>query len=437
MRSIATLALTLLLAAPSALAQAKSTPAPARGAKKVPQQDPFQELLNRADQAIARENYLAAIEALEKYTALRPEEAYGFFQLGYAHTGQKNWEQARQAYARATKLDPKMGAAHLNLGLIVLEHGEASDAVEPLRRAAELLADRAHVKFLLGSALEKSGQTKEAVTRYRAAIAQDAQNPEFHLALGRVLLNQGDFAGAQASFGAALKIRADVAQARLGLAQTLIGQSHLAQAAMELENYLRLVPGDSATLGQYARLLLELGQPQKTLAALDAAGSAVTTDPASLKLRAEALLLLRRFEEAAQILGQILAAEPENADVRALLGRLHLEKKDFPAAEKELLAALRLQPQHTDALRDLASTYYLGERYEAALRMQDLLAQRETPNAFFWFVRGTCFDKLGKKLEALEAYEKFVAMDQGRSEKQDFQARQRIRIIRRELEKNK
>jgi len=135
------------------------------------------------------------------------------------------------------------------------------------------------------------------------------------------------------------------------------------------------------------------------------------------------------------VAARIVAAEPTDAEWRARLGRLHLEKRDFPSAERELLAALRLNSKLTDVVRDLVAVYYLGEKYESALRAQDELARRETPNAGWWFIRGVCYDKLQKLPEAIAAYEKFLALDEGRSDKQGFQARQRIRTLKRELER--
>ena len=434
--SLPALAFALACATSLATAQTKATKAPARSQKAASAKtDPNQELLNQADTALAKEDFAAAIAALEKYTTARPEEAFGFFQLAYAHTGAKNWERARENYTKAIALDPKMGAAHLNLGLIILDQGEAKDAVAPLRRAAELLPERAQVKFVLGTALEKSGEVAPAIATYRAAITQDAKNPEYHLALGRALLNSGQHVEAQPAFEAALKLRPDAAAARLGLAQSLLAQSKWDAAAAELESYLRLVPDDAPSRQQRAHALLESGAPEKAIEELDRMEARGTPTLESQKLRAQALLQLKRIDEAAALLAKISAAEPANAEFHALLGRLYLEKRDYAAAEKSLLAALRINSQHLDAIRDLASTYYLAENYPAALRVQDALAKRETPNAFFWFVRATCFDKLGMKPQALESYEKFVAMDQGRTEKQDFQARQRIRAIKRELEK--
>lgn len=156
---------------------------------------------------------------------------------------------------------------------------------------------------------------------------------------------------------------------------------------------------------------------------------------AVLKLRAEVLVHLEKIPEAIEVLEKAAKIAPQDAELRAKLGRLWLEKRDFPAAERELLGALRLNPGLTDAVRDLVAVYYLGEKYEAALRVQDELARRETPNAGWWFIRATCYDKLRKLPEAIAAYEKFLSLDEGRSDKQGFQARQRIRILKLELER--
>lgn len=130
-----------------------------------------------------------------------------------------------------------------------------------------------------------------------------------------------------------------------------------------------------------------------------------------------------------------MARSPRDADARARLGHALLELRDFPAAQRELLTALEVEPKRTDTWRDLLSAYFLAENYPAALAALDQLDKRETPRAPAWFVRAICYDKLRRKPEALEAYQKFIELDGGRDADQNFQARQRIRILRNELHK--
>jgi len=60
---------------------------------------------------------------------------------------------------------------------------------------------------------------------------------------------------------------------------------------------------------------------------------------------------------------------------------------------------------------------------------------KETPGDMFY--RALSFDRLKQPRQALEAYQRFAAASQGKLPDQEFQARQRIRIIERELQKRR
>jgi Tfp pilus assembly protein PilF len=153
------------------------------------------------------------------------------------------------------------------------------------------------------------------------------------------------------------------------------------------------------------------------------------------KLRASILISQQQWDAASQALSVAVAASPDDAALHAEFGRILLQKRDFPAAERELRKALALDSKQTDALRNLVSTEYLAENYAGTLQLLDILAQRETPLPIVLFVRATCYDKLQKKAEAAETYQKFLDADNGRSDKEDFQARERLKVIQKELSK--
>lgn len=418
-----------------AYAQAPKPPAKQTQATRTRTPHPLQALLDRAEKALAEEQFAVAIAALEKFLAEQPDDPYAHFHLGYAHTGLKQWPQAIAAYRRATELKPDMAAAHLNLGLILYEHKSPAASIPSLRRASELLANEARPHFLLGAALERSGKHAEAIVEYRAAAALDSRDADTQLALGRALLSTGKPANAEAAFRRALELDSQNSGARLGLAQSLIEQKKPAQAAAELEAFLTAQPDNAEAWRQLATLHLESEDYEKALAALDRA-DAVGQPPAapSLLLRADIYQRRHRIDDAIATLATLLQQQPQDASLHARLGRLHLEKRDFPAAERELLAALRLDSSSLDALRDLASVYYLAEKYDAALSVMDRIEQREPPRAFSWFIRATCYDKLLRKAEAVAAYEQFLALDDGREPSRGIQARARVRTLKRELE---
>ncbi len=441
MRGIGRLAAALLLSAawgatnPGA-AHATHEPRKARAQKSEPREDPLAALLRQAEEAIGKKDYAAAVQALESYLARRPEDAVAHFQLGYAYSGLQRDDDAKAEYSKAVALNPKLAAAYLNLGLTLLEHDPAA-AVEPLRQAAELLPDQKRPRFLLGMALERSGKLDSAIEQYQLARDLDPKDFEIRFSLGRALLRAERPAEAEVQFRAALALRADSAPARLGLADSLLAQEKLENAAEELRGYLRLQPQDRDTRLHLASLLVNLKKFDQALEELDRYDRAAQPSLASYKLRAQIYTEQKQWSQAADVLQKALQVAPQDAELHARLGRLWLEKRDFPSAERELRLALQTDPLWTDALRDLGAVYYLAQKYQAALDALDLLARREAPSPGSWFVRATCYDRLEKKAEALAAYQKFLEMDQGRSDTQDFQARQRIRLLKRELEQKK
>lgn len=436
-----TLAACSLAAAQSS--QKASKPAPAKAAPAKPTQpatdqraDPITTLLQDAAAAMERKDYAAAIPPLQSYLAQRPQDATAQFQLGYAYSELQRWEEAILAYGRAIALDPKLGAAHLNLGLLLLDR-EPAAAVERFRRAAELMPEQARPRFLLAVALERAGKLAGAIEEYQAAERLDAKEYEIRFALGRALLRANRATQAEAEFREALALRGDAAPARLGLAESLRAQNELEAAAAEFAAYLQLQPQDRESRLRRATVLTDLGHYEQALEEIDRSDGEAAASLESYKLRAEIRLQQKQWAQAGEVLQKALGLAPRDAELHARLGRVWLEKRDFPAAERELRQALQLDRNWTDALRDLVAVYYLGERYQATLQILDELDRRETPGAGSWFIRATCYDRLGRKAEAVAAYEKFVALDQGRSENQGFQARQRIRILARELEHKK
>jgi Flp pilus assembly protein TadD len=414
--------------------QQKTPKQPAAKRRTVRVEDPQQALLTQAEEAIEKKDFLRAVEALQKYLAEKPGDALAHVQLGYAFVGLARREEARTEFSRAIALDGKLAEAHLNLALLLLDP-EPAAAIAPLSKVIEMKPEQAWPRQLLGAAYERTGKLPEAVEQYRAASRLDAKNAEMRVDLGRALLNLNRAGDAETSFREALQVEPKSAAARLGLAQCLLIQNKAEAAAPALAAYLELVPEDDAARLRLVSLLVGLKQYEPALAALDRVDAARGSTAEGLKLRAEINFRQNHLPEATAALEKAAQLAPRDAELRAQLGRLWLERREFSSAERELLEALRLDPKRTDAVRDLAAAYYLGEKYDAALRVQDELARRETPNAGWWFIRGTCYDKLHQLREAIAAYEKFLALDEGRSDKQGFQARQRIRILKRELER--
>jgi tetratricopeptide (TPR) repeat protein len=111
--------------------------------------------------------------------------------------------------------------------------------------------------------------------------------------------------------------------------------------------------------------------------------------------------------------------------------------RQYAPAEKELRRAFELDSSNVDPLRDLIGVLYLSGNYNATIDAIDLLQQHSTLTALNWFFRAISCDKLGRKPEAANAYQKFLDLDQGQHADQEFQARGRLVVLLPELAKKK
>jgi tetratricopeptide (TPR) repeat protein len=204
-----------------------------------------------------------------------------------------------------------------------------------------------------GMALTARGQFKEARLHLEAAIAADIAPPEHARELARVYLEVN----------------------RPKLAEPLIEQALLALPTDPELHLLRAMaqkargrPGAAASLVHAGDLLLNAGRARDALAALDQA-EALRAGGAT-GLRAEALRLLGRFQDALEAFDAALAADEKPSAwliVRRAAARMALQDREGASADVE--RALVLEPEDADVLV-LASQVRLEQQdYEAAVRL--------------------------------------------------------------------
>jgi len=420
----------------AAQSQRKAPAKPPATSSTQEKEDPLAPLLRQANDAIDKMDFAAALDPLQKYIAQRADEPYPHFQLGYAYAGLKRLEDAKSEFSRAIALDPKMAAAQLNLGLVLIDSDPAA-AAEAFRQAAELQPTESRPRFLAGFSLEHAGKFPEAIEQYRAALALSPKDYEAHFALGRVLLRSNDAAGAEEQFRAAIASRGDAASAHLGLASALLAQKKYEAGANSLAEYLKLNPGDRSAHFDRASAILNLSRFDEALAELDLSDAGAAPSADALKMRGEIYMQQKKWKEAGDALKQANSLSPKDAELAEWIGHVDIELRDYPGAVRILEQVYAQNPQNVDALRDLADAFYLNDNFAPALEAMDRLAKLETPKPGSWFVRAICYDKLSRKAEAIEAYQKFLDQDGGQHDNQDFQARHRILVLQKELGQSK
>ena len=417
-------------------AQSSSKPKADALSKSQKVANPLNDLLEEAQRDIDKKHFEAAIAPLQKVIADQPEFAYAHFQLAYVYTALKRTDEARAEYARAAAIDPKMPEAYLNLGMLLLDKQEDAAAVGPLRKAVELLPAQSRPRYLLAVALDRSGDRAGAAESFEALLHLDPNDITAIDYLGWSALRKGKPDEAEARFRRALEVQPKGPEALKGLAHSLDAQKK-PEAAGVYRDYLELMPNDSGARARLIHLLVELQQNDMALAELDRLDAGKQPTLESLKLRADIQIAGNKWDDSIVTLQQGLALAPNDAQLHGGLGRILLQKRDFAAAEKELRIALRLDEKNLFYFKDLSSTFFLGGNYPAALAALDEIAKVEQPGAGVWFIRAICYDKLNQPKLALEAYQKFLELDQDKNPDQIWQAKERSKVLQRMLERKR
>ena len=183
-----------------------------------------------------------------------------------------------------------------------------------------------------------------------------------------------------------------------------------------------------------AQLMMASRQYADAIPQLESAFTKSATQPNRVAL-AKAYLFARQLDKAIPLLDQAVAREPDNYDLRMMYALALRDRKQFPAAAAQFLQAARIHPQEAQTWTDLGGMLYMTGSYPQSLAAFDRARELGENTPGNWFFRAIILDKLKQLKPALEAYQKFLSLSQGKNPDQEFQARQRARIIQRELEK--
>ena len=165
--------------------------------------------------------------------------------------------------------------------------------------------------------------------------------------------------------------------------------------------------------------------------------SAVKQSPtvANKAALATAYLKNRQPDQAFPLIQELLKAQPDDYELRMVYGRLLRDSRKFPEAAPQFFRATQLKPDSAETWSELAGVLVMLENYPAALSALDKVVELHGEKPGHVYVRAIVLDKTKQIKPALAAYRRFLELSQGKSPDEEFKARQRARILQRELDK--
>lgn len=380
--------------------------------------------------ALDEGRYEAAAEAFSRAVAADPSDYSAHFNLALAYSLLQQDDRGIAEYRKTLELQPGLYQAELNLGILLLRQKQPKDAEPLLQAAANQKPAEYRPRFYLAEAKLGAGDAVDAEANYRTALVANAKAPGAELGLARALAQQGKLAEAVPHFHKAAELDPNYRDSLLELA----GLYEKAGQSKEAIDLYRQFPDEPAAQERLGELLLESNQYADAIPGLEKAYTASPTQANRVAL-AEAYLFHKDLEKALPLLEKAAAEEPKNFDLRMMWARALRDHKQYPAAAQQLQTALQSKPDSGPLWNELGSVLYLAEDYPDALAAFARGRQLGADTAGNAFMRAIMLDKLRQLKPALEAYNQFLAKSEGKNPDQEWQARQRVRILQRELEK--
>ncbi len=372
----------------------------------------------------------AAVESLNKAIAADPADYSAHFNLGLAYSMSNKDALAIPEYKKTLELRPGLYEAQLNLSMSLLNANNPAEAIPFLKAAGEQKPKEFKPVYYLATALLETKQLPEAITEFEKAVEMDAASAGAELGLGQALARQGHRNEAEPHYRKAVNLEHSYQSYLLELA-TLYEENGERQQALGI---YREFPDDPGAQERAGLVLLQMGQSAAAISTLEPVVAKSPT-PANQIALAQAYVKEKQLAKAEPLAAKGVAAAPEDFELRMFYGRILRDERRFPPAVEQFSAAAKIKPDVAQAWTELAGVLIMAEQPVDGLAALDKVHALGAETSGHFYLRAITLDRLNKTKEALDAYTKFLAASQNVNPDQEFIARQRVKVLEKELGK--
>ena len=317
----------------------------------------------------------AAVE-LEVFVEHQPLNLKVQQELGDIFSLRKEYRRAADWYQRVLQRNPENLPVRLSLAAAYSQINETEKAMIEWRQV--LLRDPQHydARLNLAEGLRATRRYDESILLLEGLTRQFPKQPPLKKRLAQALIAAQRGKEALPYLQELNRLDPGDLEIQLQIAQVLAAGKQYDQSLPYLETYLRKRPENPGALLEKARVLLhkdQVGEAFETYKQLQ------KMEPHNWDLQREIADAYYRQGKSAEALAgfEVVANHfPRDAQLLEKMGRLYLQKKDYPRAIQTLERALAVDPDGIYAPLGLARAFNLSGRKEAAVPYYQSLLKR-------------------------------------------------------------
>jgi tetratricopeptide (TPR) repeat protein len=396
--------------------------------------------LNEAETAIAKQEYDHAAALLKKAEAVEPadslENARIDYDRGYIEQAQHQNATAEANYRKAEEIDPKQFESHAALGHLLASQQRWPDARHELETAVTLQPASGDVHQVVASAARTLARIDAEMHDDAAAsdalllaLQQTLEQPEDTFFAAQLAEDVGDYAGAGQEYKKILaKDPASVA-ATEGLARALIHEGKFDEAESVLHPALAQEPNDPTLLALSVTALAGQGNTSAAVSQLESLHQQNPDQPAVTRMLADLYGSAGQPDKAAPLYQQLVANDGNNPDLLTASAENMMHQQQWAKAVDTFQKSLQIQPTQEDAWSGLAFAAWRDGQYPLVLTALNHRSQTLSDSPATLFLRATALDHLHQTKQAIQYYQKFLAVAHDQYPDEEQQTRQRLKAL--------
>ncbi len=408
---------------------------PASGRTLSSNSQPVSAQVAAAEEAIAATNWKLAESKLDSWLAGHPNDGRALFDAGYVADVQNRSTDAINLYQRAVKADPNAFDAHLMLGMLLARQGKPEEARPELVRATQLDPGPGgpQLKARAWRALARIDSAKDPAQASNDLLEALKLTPETtdDMLLAASLAEQtGQIAAAEQEYRRVLAKDPKSEPATTGLAHLLLEQKKYADAEALLRPALDSHPDDPVLTAQLAAVLVAENKPD-ALPLLQKLHAMHPDDATITGMLAEVLAQSGDFAGSDQLYLKLLAVSPRDPGLLVAHGQNLVRELKFAEAFTVFSKVTQLDPSSPAGWSGLAFTASRTGQPSVALHALTMRAKLLPDNASTYFLWAISYDSLHQRKQAAVYYHHFLDAADGKFPDQEWQARQRLKLLER------
>lgn len=317
--------------------------------------------LERGNRFFSAAQYREAMIEYRKVLGIESMNARAIEGLGLALYEVGEWQSAYRVLLRAERVVPDSPDVRLKLGTLYLRGGRAEEAEQEAIVVLDRNPSNLEGFALLAGAAQTLDAVRRALERSAAAPADVRGKARFQIVVADLHLRRGDVAGAERALDEAVAREPGSVDARSALGMFYALKGDRPRADREFEIVRALSSADPARRLRLADFYVMMRRPQEARQVLSELAERAPDYLPTWRRRAELDLEEGRQDDALKAVDVVLRKNPMDLDGHVLRGRAYLGKQMTAQAVQEFQETLRREPK-LPAVRYLLAQAHLQGR---------------------------------------------------------------------------